>query len=289
MAVARMIVDSHGKPAHPAFAALAPLLDSGLRPLTIDRLNVLAQEADPAPSSATGAEIRFVASRQPMPGLGYEERILATGAVATRPAAAHDIMNALCWIAFPQAKRACNALHIAYANAAGNGRGTKRDALTLFDESGVIALCTDPPLAAMLHSHRWKTLFVELRGRAAAGLRFFVFGHAVYEKLLDPYPGIAGRLLIVDVPAETMAFDAATQRALADAAAAQLLPQVEAPAAIPPLPLCGVPGWDPRNEASSFYDDRAVFRPSRSTTPGNDATDSHKASAPDSSNSSVDP
>jgi hypothetical protein len=162
-----MIVDSHGKPAHPAFAALAPLLDSGLRPLTIDRLNVLAQEADPAPSSATGAEIRFVASRQPMSGLGYEERILATGAVATRPDAAHDVMNALCWVAFPQAKRACNALHIAYANAAGNGRGTKRDALTLFDESGVIALCADPPLAAMLHSHRWN----RCSSNCAAGLQ----------------------------------------------------------------------------------------------------------------------
>jgi hypothetical protein len=36
------------------------------------------------------------------------------------------------------------------------------------------------------------------------------------------------------------------------------------PRALAPLPVLGVPGWWPANEAPGFYDDAAVFRPTRS-------------------------
>ncbi|HQX67511.1 MAG TPA: DUF3025 domain-containing protein, partial [Ottowia sp.] len=36
-----------------------------------------------------------------------------------------------------------------------------------------------------------------------------------------------------------------------------------------PLPLLGVPGWWPANQAPAFYDDAEVFRPLRgAATPG---------------------
>ena len=276
-------------PAHPAFAALAPLLDGGLESLTLDQLNALARVAYPSPRSDTGAPIRFVAAGKGTSALEYESRILRTGCVAAREGVAHDLLNALCWIAFPNVKRACNALHAVRAGGACCGRGTPRDALTLFDESGVIALCADRALATMLAERKWRALFVESRMEAVARLQFFVCGHALYEKLLDPYPGITGRVVVAHVSMDAMAADLRTRRAIADTAAARLLWTIESPAAMPPLPLCGVPGWDARNEAPSFYDDRAVFRTRPSIASGNCATDSHSAAAPDSSSSSVEP
>ena len=257
-----MTAAPRSRPAHPAFNALAPLLQGGLEALTLERLNALAGAADPPPRSATGAPVCFVAAGKSTSALEYESRILRTGCVATREGVAHDLLNALCWIAFPNIKRTCNALHAVHAGAAGGGRGPPRDALTLFDESGVIALCADHGLAQMLAEANWRALFVESRAQAVARLQFFVCGHALYEKLLQPYAGITGRVVIVHVSMDAMTADPRTRRALADSAAADRLRSIESPAGIPPLPVCGIPGWDPGTESPSFYDDRTVFRAS---------------------------
>ena len=246
-------------PGHPAFAALAPWLDDGLAALTRDRLDALAREGDPQPTTDCGAAVRFVAAGGRLSALDYESRILSTGEVPTRSASAHDVFNALCWIAFPAAKRACNALHAAHRRT-GTGRGPVRDALTLFDESGVIALCSDRALGELLVRRQWKTLFGERRREAIGALRFFVFGHALYEKLLEPYRAITGRELIVDVDAPTFECEGPALRAVADAEAASRLRALDSASDIPPLPLAGIPGWDPENSDPAFYDDLSVFR-----------------------------
>src|SRR5450759_612390 len=130
--------------AHPAFAALLPWLDEGVDALTLVRLNACATSCAEPPCTDTGAAIHFVAPAAAVSAADYETQILRTGAVPTRPGNRHDAFNALCWIAFPGFKRACNALHAVHVErarpAAAAPRGPVRDALTLADESGEIVL-----------------------------------------------------------------------------------------------------------------------------------------------------
>jgi hypothetical protein len=92
-----------------------------------------------------------------------------------------------------------------------------------------------------------------------AQARLVLFGHALLEKLVTPYKSITAHVLAEPVPA-----------ALGDDLAAWdawLAPQLDAHALarkpFTPLPVLGVPGWWPANEAPGFYADAGVFRPPR--------------------------
>jgi len=250
---------------HLALAALKPWFDpaAGLRidALDVDWFNEFARKLKPPPASATGAPIRFVASTARMSAAEYERTILESGLVATRAANRHDAFNALCWLAFPSVKRVCNALQVQHASEGSIvTRGPVRDALTLFDESGVIALSSDARLARMLAAREWKKLFCDERPAVRRTMRFIVVGHALYEKLLTPYDAVTGRVLIVPVAQAVLAKSGEALRSEADALAGGMLASVKSPAQIPPLPLAGVPGWDPRNDDPLFYDDHSIFR-----------------------------
>jgi hypothetical protein len=278
--------------AHPGFDSIRRWLDGAgadLDRLTLPALNAAAQTASPPIVTDAGAPIRFVAAAGRRSALDYETRIHDHGEIAMRSGELHDVLNALCWLSFPRMKRRCNALHVGHPTAGEAGRGAVRDAATLFDESGVIALCRNASLGRLLETRQWKTLFSERRREAEDAIAFFVCGHAVLQKLLAPYPGITARVLIV---AYDGTFDS-TYDALcaeADRQAAQALDAVATPAELPPLPLAGIPGWDPRNADPAFYDDARVFRPAHAATAaGNASTLSQSASAPASSNSSREP
>jgi hypothetical protein len=87
-------------------------------------------------------------------------------------------------------------------------------------------------------------------------------GHALLEKLSDPYKAICAQAL----PLATAGFAgvpglSADSFVLLDAqAAAALDPDGGFRAALAPLPLLGVPGWWPANEDPAFYNDPKVFR-----------------------------
>jgi hypothetical protein len=51
---------------------------------------------------------------------------------------------------------------------AGAARGTTRDALTHFDECGIVVLSSQPELLDLLRDFRWKALFVERRADVRA-------------------------------------------------------------------------------------------------------------------------
>lgn len=279
---------------HPAFVALAPWLGGSIDALTLTYLNACAASRPQPPRSDSGAAIDFVAPQASRQGADYESEILRTGAVPTRTGSRHDAFNALCWIAFPAFKRACNALHAAQLaelhSAAGSARGALRDALTLLDESGVIVLCADRSLADLLVRREWKALFIDRRADVAPALRFLICGHALYEKLLDPYPAITGRALIIPSPVSLFEREFDAQRRFADEGAARLLRAGIATTQIPPLPLAGIPGWASGNDAAGFYDDTSVFRPLQAATiAGSNATSAHSASAPAALSSSAEP
>lgn len=186
----------------------------------------------------------------------YEAHIARTGEVPTRDNL-HDLFNALVWLAFPRTKARLNALQARAIAADGIGarRGSVRDAATLIDENAVLLVTQRADLIAALRAHDWQRLFVAERGAWQGALRAIVFGHALMEKLVQPYKAVTAHALVLDLPAD--ADDAAVDGAAAAALGTDLTPR-----ALAPLPVLGIPGWAD-NGSPAFYDDAAVFRPAR--------------------------
>lgn len=243
---------------HPAFLPYRALIDAlglahGLP--TLDALNALATQCGTV--QARGLPLTFVAPDGTLSARDYETRILETGEVPTRTNTWHDVLNALVWLRFPRFKTALNAAHgVALAGEAGSLRGRRRDALTVLDESGVWVIARDAALPRLLQAHAWEALFRDARARVESDVRFVVVGHALLEKARAPYPAMTGKCLLLE--AATLDPDAA------EALAVEALAAVDTPRQLPPLPIQGVPGWDPLNGDAAYYANRTVFRPAPS-------------------------
>lgn len=257
---------------HPLSDFLAPWLKEGVPDL--DALNAIAA-ARGIPTGG-GARLRFVAP--PDDGEGYEERAWRCGEVATRADNRHDLFNALIWLAFPRSKAAMNRRHhqaLRAARIAGNeARGPLRDALTQFDECGVIVAGTAPELWQGLCDHRWREVFVERRAELLRTTRFVVFGHASHDALGAPFVGLCGKALFIEVDVAWLKLSAEPAMAELDARlAAQLGERDFAPRDWQPLPLLGIPGATPDNGDPAYYEDTRQFRPPRrmraGSSPGN--------------------
>ncbi len=254
----------------PAFAPLAAVLAG----LARDRWPTHAQMSAAAVGivTASGRPVRFVPPRRASDPdrRPYEARIAATGEIETRAGNWHDLFNALAWIAYPRAKARINAQHAAMLAERGAAearrRSPERDALTLFDEGGVVVLCADPALVGLVLEHRWKELFWHRRAALAANMRFLAFGHALFEKLLDPWLGIVAKSVLLDVDEAFLARPARALVAAADEALAAHLDDrahFASPRRLPPLPVLGIPGWHADTGRETFYDDASHFRPRR--------------------------
>jgi len=213
--------------------------------------------------SASGQRIRFT---QPgADGRAYEERIWQTGDVETRLDNWHDFFNGLVWLTFPKSKAAINAAHVAAPAAHGSARGSTRDALTHFDECGIVVLATRPELLDLLRSFCWKKLFVDRRSDVIANMRFLVFGHATYQSLLAPFFGLTAKAVLYQVEDDCLGLSAAALSAVVDARLAVDLAAgvYSQPRDLQPLPLLGIPGVVAANEGADYYDDTRQFRPGR--------------------------
>ena len=210
-----------------------------------------------------GRRIRFVPPQAD--GLVYECRIRDTGAVETRPGNWHDFFNALVWLTFPQAKLAINARHVQAMAPAGAARGSERDALTHFDECGIVVLSSQPQLLDLLREFKWRELFADRRDEVLRAMRFVVFGHATYERLLNPFRGLTAKAILHEVDGGWLKLPVAAQVAAVDTllAADFAHGRFARPRDLQPLPLLGIPGVTPDSELASYYDDRWQFRPGR--------------------------
>ncbi|HEX4798261.1 MAG TPA: DUF3025 domain-containing protein [Burkholderiales bacterium] len=249
----------------PIFTALKPLLQR-LPTDRFPRLDELNALATPTVVSGGGAPIRFV---PPAASAQYEVRIFEAGEVQTRADNWHDLFNALVWLAFPKTKAVLNRHHCEQIRARRGERlrGTARDVLTLFDEGGIIVAAADAELPVLLREFRWKELFWRRRADVLRSMRFYVFGHAIYEKALEPYKGVTAKALIVDVAPDLLDVPLARQLTELDAHAADYFSGSQALAStrtLSPLPILGIPRWEPANACEEYYDDRAQFRPGRS-------------------------
>ncbi len=246
----------------PPFSHLTPWVEriAGPNWPDLDVLNAMA--AAEGLRNADGLAIAFQPQTSRCGQRDYESGIRDSGVVPTREGNWHDLLNALTWLAFPQTKAALNAVQsIALAGGKAVTRGPISDAATLFDESGLVLAGPDPALAELLAARHWREAFVERRADWR-GVRAYLLGHAVLEKLLAPWPGITAKCLFVSADAldsevpPNQALDRSIAKIWRDGA-------VRRPADLFPVPVLGIPGWWPANESADFYHDRRVFRPPR--------------------------
>jgi hypothetical protein len=233
-------------------------------------LQQLLERRDPPVHVASGLPLRVVpqSRRGRRAGLPYEERIYSRGELQVRAHNWHDLLNFLVWLAFPQVKAALNARHWAAsrrrASAGTANRGPVEDALTLFDEGGVIVATASAELPQRLRAFEWKDLFWRRRQEVVASMRFWLFGHALFEKALRPFAGITGRGISLESDA---GFLNAPPIAQLDELDRRLAAHIGDPAQLTAtrdllhVPILGVPGWCAANEVESYYDNTEYFRP----------------------------
>ncbi len=241
-------------------------------------LNALA-EARGRIVNARGQQLRFVvqnpveqARKAESFEEGFEARAYLRGEVQVRPLDWHDLFNALVWMTFPTAKAVINARHHESMAAGEAGqRPPLRDALTLFDEDGIVVLSSDPELLELVRNFRWKELFWNRREQVRENMRFFLFGHALYQKALNPFIGMTGKAILLGASKEFLERPLRSQVADADRQLALYLwdaSRIGKGRDLAPLPVLGVPGWWKDNEAGAFYDNTGYFRPGRRPEPG---------------------
>jgi len=199
---------------------------------------------------------------------GYDAHCFLTGEMETREKNWHDLLNAMVWLAFPRTKAALNARHYRsqQTSRGQNQRGTHRDALTLFDECGVIICSDDDSLLDLLKNFAWKELFWHRRADVLARMRVYIFGHGLYEQALKPFIGLTGKALLLPVDQTFLRQSANAQIASIDETLCQLIAdpnQFNHPRDLSPLPILGVPGWAVENNESTYYDNTDYFRPGR--------------------------
>lgn len=198
-------------------------------------------------------------------GLYYEERIYLEARVPTRAGNWHDFFNAMIYVMFPKLKQEINRLHYQDIVLAGQKTRTKcRDALTLFDECGVIVAYCDDDLKDALTEQLWQQGFVDNRGLWQRRIDGFIIGHANYEKALSPYLGFTAKALFVKVRPEFFDLAKLEQYRYLDTTLAKDLEQLMIDNRhLFPLPILGVPHWWQDNSDPEFYSNTDYFRPKR--------------------------
>jgi hypothetical protein len=159
---------------------------------------------------------------------------------------------------YPRIKAAMNARHRAEIAARPAGeRGPVRDALTQFDEDGLVLVSDDAALIDALRSHRWRAALFERR-RSVERATLHVIGHALMEKALAPHVGLCAKALYLhadEAPTDTGTLDDWLAARIADGRWPQ------SPRDLKPLPVLGLPGMTPANTDPAYFDDTRQFRP----------------------------
>ena len=221
-------------------------------------------------ATVAGVPLRFAdADRLDVHASAYELHV-AAGRVPTRSHGdgfVHDALAALVWLRFAQTKAALNALQAAELARAGVGpqRGALRDAVTLFDENALLLVVAadgsaDAALAA-LRARRWHAAFVQSRSLWQRSIVPVAFGHALMQKLLDPFKAITAHAWVVTVHQHWFGLPRGERYERLDHCVAKAADRWLADRTLRmPVPVLGIPGWWAANAQPCFYDDAAVFR-----------------------------
>lgn len=245
---------------------LAPMRELGMSVLQAGdwRTAIGMQAAKQGLCNHRGLPIRFVPQADLPANTAYETFINQTGGVPTRDNL-HDFFNALIWLNFPLMKRQLNRLQaeeIARNPGVLPQRGLARDVATIFDENAAIFVTADPGLIDALREHRWQDLFIRHRQQFGAACEVKLFGHALIEKLVNPFKAITAHAWPIVADKRYFSLSEEERRQWLDQAISPLLRSDITMGAYSPLPVLGVPRWHERQD-EDFYGDVTVFRPKR--------------------------
>ncbi|MFT4941894.1 MAG: hypothetical protein ACI88A_004965 [Paraglaciecola sp.] len=194
----------------------------------------------------------------------YEQIIFQQKIIPTRPQSWHDLFNALIWMQFPHCKALLNKLHIEDIEQFGlSPRTRRRNHLTHFDECGVVLACSDPHLLTLLAEHQWQRVFIEHRDKWGKDIHAHIFGHANYEMLLNPFIGLTGKWLAVEVEPNFSQLNLSQKQAQLDQLLCRKIRDESVfsqTKPLLPLPLLGIPGWWEDNNNAEFYANTNYFR-----------------------------
>jgi len=231
--------------------------------------NQLLQKKHSNIKSLYGSELNFIhqAGKPETINDEYEVRIYKTGEIQTRLHNWHDFFQVMVWSSFPITKKIINKLHatalISRKNStASNQRSLVENSLTLFDECGAIIICSNKKLINLIKNFSWKELFITHRTAFEREIKCLVFGHAMFEKTLNPYIGMTAHSILLTVDHEFFTLNHQAQNNHIDKLAARYFSEVNEinTKILQPFPILGVPGWDIRNESPDFYDNKEYFR-----------------------------
>ena len=189
-------------------------------------------------------------------GLHYEARV-AHGRIATRAENWHDLFNAMVWMRHPALKQALNRQQCLQIERIGErDRSPAQQALTQFDESGVIVHVRDTALLDLWDRHDWTALFhaSACRWRDGGIAVVAVTGHALMEQMLVPERLLVGKCLVMAGNANDRVARVAEAISAGDV--------LRAPSELRPMPLAGIPGWH-AEQGAAFYTQQDYFRPLR--------------------------
>ncbi|MFT4652651.1 MAG: hypothetical protein ACI82S_000285 [Patiriisocius sp.] len=202
----------------------------------------------------------------------YEQIIYELNKVPTRRNW-HDFFNGLIWSQFPNTKQYFNTRHIEQIQISGDAkkRTSVRDKLTHFDECGLVLFTNSFEVQAQLKEHEWTTLFVDNATKWHSSILPVIFGHALWEMLLDPFIGLTAKVTVIEVSNSIMTQLAASKdkRCLYATCDSLLLEHIcknqlmEAQRPWLPLPLLGIPNWSPIEQSDLFYSNKSYFMAKR--------------------------
>jgi hypothetical protein len=199
----------------------------------------------------------------------YEQIIHQQNIIPTRPNSWHDLFNGLNWLQFPQTKRLLNQQHVEDIEQHGlSPRTLRRNNLTHFDECGVVLTYQKGSVAEQqikeLAMHNWQSVFIENRPTWGRQLNSFIFGHANLEMLLQPFIGLTGKWLALEVDSQFSSISYSEQLKQIDRLLVKIIKQSNIFAKkkpLYPIPLLGIPSvWDANNNPE-FYANTDYFRP----------------------------
>ena len=233
----------------------------------VEDLNKVLLELPRKIKNYNNQEIQFVLQKAKPTNFhdSFEARTFEHGQILVRPNNWHDLFNAIIWMTFPKSKAIVNKLnYLSLIQQKGLQRSKKGDALTLFDEDGIIVFSKQKHLMDLIINFQWEELFWNQRDAIQEDMCFVIFGHALYEKMLEPRIGITGKgVLISQIIINNDDF--LDLNRIDTAIADHLLEPTTLKHGkdFCPLPVLGIPGWFSGNDKKEFYGDLSYFRPGR--------------------------
>lgn len=201
----------------------------------------------------------------------YEPRIYLKGELQTRTESWHDFFQILVWKIFPKTKAMLNELHYRATKTRlqtspdSKKRSVLENTLTQYDECGAVIVSPDNELLELIRRFDWHSLFWKQRASIEQRLKCIVFGHAIYEKGVNPYIGMTCHSVLLQIPENIFNTPPSSLLEFIDPMVEKMFSNesIQIPQDLSPFPLLGMPGWHAKNSQEVFYENSDYFRPGR--------------------------